>query len=550
MRYALAVLALALPLAASGQITHAVSDGVWFIDGPDGPDALFIGCNRGFAQVNGTDPVSGAIDCSLITRFEVRMGAGADFGLIGDTPDFGLDPATPNSLDGGPDHDFFQFDLSGLDVDLTVHVDPPPAPGSFGGIRFERERVDFFRADILDLSLGVDLVLGSGDDLVVVDAAPPGPGLNLQIFADAGDDILDGTGGGVHVPLFFNGGAGDDILLSGPQPTALGWNPGDGTDRLVGGDGRNEVRIVGDDDLLGIHQILGLLGMGCSFFDFGGGGGVIDAGIDAAEFFPGAGGIDLFVEFECGVPEAQWNGGSGTDRTFFRGTAGGGNGLDLDFEFDTAIFTDGFESGDVSSWATGVDRTASPRGGTLWDGIEYQDWPSFADPSTSGPSTVVIRGRPDFPVTLDLGPDDGTPGRGGAVDTLRIDPQGLSVDDDGRRVVIGGGPPVMYSGAEVVTIMGATAAEERPEDATPRLVASPNPARSGARVALDGAAPGVVRVTVHDALGREVAVLHDGLVGAGAETWALADGRLSAGVYLVRATGAGWAVSRRVVVAE
>ncbi|GAB5536289.1 MAG: hypothetical protein Rubg2KO_25380 [Rubricoccaceae bacterium] len=66
------------------------------------------------------------------------------------------------------------------------------------------------------------------------------------------------------------------------------------------------------------------------------------------------------------------------------------------------------------------------------------------------------------------------------------------------------------------------------------LAISPNPVRQLARVTYALARPGVVRLTVHDALGREVALLTDSrqLDGEHVVEWS-AD-RLAAGVYLVR----------------
>ena len=83
------------------------------------------------------------------------------------------------------------------------------------------------------------------------------------------------------------------------------------------------------------------------------------------------------------------------------------------------------------------------------------------------------------------------------------------------------------------------------EDETPGSAAlalmepHPNPFHDRTRVELEVAAPGVVLAEVFDALGRRVAVLSDGPLGAGRHTltWngAASDGRpLAAGVYLVR----------------
>ena len=109
------------------------------------------------------------------------------------------------------------------------------------------------------------------------------------------------------------------------------------------------------------------------------------------------------------------------------------------------------------------------------------------------------------------------------------------------------------SGDAVWTIEGwdetaapASAASEVPA-ALSLSSASPNPFRGGARITLAVPSAQPVRVGVYDALGREVAVLLDGEAEAGAHALAL-DGRgLAAGVYVVRAEGAGAVAVRRVV---
>ena len=69
--------------------------------------------------------------------------------------------------------------------------------------------------------------------------------------------------------------------------------------------------------------------------------------------------------------------------------------------------------------------------------------------------------------------------------------------------------------------------------AAPALAVWPNPTAGRATVSLAHAS-GTVRVAVYDALGRQVAQLHDGPVTAEA-SWPLAN--LAPGVYVIRATG-------------
>lgn len=96
-------------------------------------------------------------------------------------------------------------------------------------------------------------------------------------------------------------------------------------------------------------------------------------------------------------------------------------------------------------------------------------------------------------------------------------------------------PPV---GTFTFTLLGATAAEDLPSVEAFGLDAPfPNPTvgRAALRLHLGRTQP--VRVAVFDALGRRVAVLHEGLLPAGAHSFALDTAALPSGVYVVRASG-------------
>ena len=96
------------------------------------------------------------------------------------------------------------------------------------------------------------------------------------------------------------------------------------------------------------------------------------------------------------------------------------------------------------------------------------------------------------------------------------------------------------------TFGGGTAAADAPEFGA-ALTVGPNPTRGAAtaRITLGASAP--ARVAVQDVLGREVAVLHDGPLGAGEHAFAL-PAELAPGVYVVRASTGGVASARTVTV--
>ncbi|MEL6616487.1 MAG: T9SS type A sorting domain-containing protein, partial [Bacteroidota bacterium] len=76
----------------------------------------------------------------------------------------------------------------------------------------------------------------------------------------------------------------------------------------------------------------------------------------------------------------------------------------------------------------------------------------------------------------------------------------------------------------------------------------PNPTSGAGRVEVVLGAEQTVRIAVIDALGREVAVAHDGPLAEGSTAVALPVASLAAGTYVVRVTGEGVAETRRLTV--
>ncbi len=98
-------------------------------------------------------------------------------------------------------------------------------------------------------------------------------------------------------------------------------------------------------------------------------------------------------------------------------------------------------------------------------------------------------------------------------------------------------------------VLNGTAAGEDGGEAAAALLGAPAPNPFGRLSTLTLRVPAAerVRVEAFDALGRRVAVLHDGLLGAGAAQRLTLDGAgLPAGAYVVRATGETFVQSRRV----
>ena len=123
---------------------------------------------------------------------------------------------------------------------------------------------------------------------------------------------------------------------------------------------------------------------------------------------------------------------------------------------------------------------------------------------------------------------------------------------DGRLyAACSGGGFAGYDGGvfrTVEAVFPVDAEAEPPETLGTRLEVYPNPSRGAATVALTLSEPSEVRVVVYDVLGRAVAVLHAGPLGAGEHALAFESAGLPAGVYLVRAEGSGFSAAHRLTV--
>jgi len=118
----------------------------------------------------------------------------------------------------------------------------------------------------------------------------------------------------------------------------------------------------------------------------------------------------------------------------------------------------------------------------------------------------------------------------------------LSVSDNA-----GGDTGTLDSWALLIT--PPVAGESGPQVGVSALAIQPNPVSSAGQVQLSVATTQNVRVALFDVVGREVAVLFDGSVGAAQVAYiALQAERLAPGAYVIRATGEDFATSQRVTI--
>ena len=132
---------------------------------------------------------------------------------------------------------------------------------------------------------------------------------------------------------------------------------------------------------------------------------------------------------------------------------------------------------------------------------------------------------------------------------LVLDLVGLLTPEEADALIAGAGAvaEAATSPCDETTGAPALAPALASAGAASELAAFPNPTAGRATVAFSVEAAGAVRLSVHDALGREVAVLAEGAVEAGAHRVELDASAWPAGVYLVRlATADGRVAAERI----
>ena len=165
------------------------------------------------------------------------------------------------------------------------------------------------------------------------------------------------------------------------------------------------------------------------------------------------------------------------------------------------------------------------------------------------PATVYYRFEPAPEArTIPLAPIDAGPD-GLSLASVLLDGQPLaSFDPDARTITL----PAGASG-----IVAATFTNPRPvrTEAAPLAVLAlhapaPNPARGSVRLSATLDLPSDVRLSVHDALGREVAVVARGPWAAGRQSVTFDASGLASGVYVVRLAASGETATTRLTVAR
>jgi hypothetical protein len=165
---------------------------------------------------------------------------------------------------------------------------------------------------------------------------------------------------------------------------------------------------------------------------------------------------------------------------------------------------------------------------------------------------AAFRSAPLAPSWLWLGSWSGEVPAGGSVEIPLAFRAGERAPGEYRSVlVVEDTTGVMLAQVPLTLVVEeGTPTEPEPEAVGLSLSVAPNPVTSVAGVTLSLVLPSPVRLAVYDVIGREVALLHEGLLSAGTHRFPWVPGALAPGLYLVRVEADGHAVSRRVVVAR
>ena len=229
---------------------------------------------------------------------------------------------------------------------------------------------------------------------------------------------------------------------------------------------------------------------------------------------------------------------------------------------DGRIYLAGTGTASSGSITAALFRTSN--GGTTWDTLHVAPLRGSFFGQLNGqphPSFIYAEGQKVIYSAADnlyLSTDDGQ--------TWAEASQGLPLEAFGtsaliRRGVIDGGYLYIlrkkYSGVATgygvyrrplseLGFAGTVAADDAPRPDAPALSVSPNPAAGPVAVAVTLARAATARVAVYDVLGREVARLHDGALGAGTHRWVWEDDA-PAGLYFVRSIANNASIVRTVV---
>ena len=222
--------------------------------------------------------------------------------------------------------------------------------------------------------------------------------------------------------------------------------------------------------------------------------------------------------------------------------------------------------------APGIDleplgRAANDAGDADTGANRQQNYPVLTAVSGDGAATLTVTYSVDtaaanatYPLTVDFYRADaaGVEGQTWVGRATYATPQAPATASFNPAVVIADGDRFVATAtdaagntsefSDAVSGSGAVAGEDVPGAEAFSLAVGPNPARGASMVTLRLGAAQDARLEALDVLGRRVALLHDGPLGAGPHTFHVDAARLAPGVYVVRARAGDTVVTQRLTV--
>ncbi len=296
-------------------------------------------------------------------------------------------------------------------------------------------------------------------------------GGRTQVFGEGNDDtfqfdrvrVIGGpsinTVDATQSPTFVevNPGLGNDTVIAGFAGSQLNFVVGGGVDLYQGNTGIDEISVSTTDSVvpLGIHTIRGFLALDCAVYDFFNNQGVNYFQVERISVWGGALDDQFFVEDDClqdGITNLHFEGGAGSNDTFFLRGSATGNTLNL-------LGSGGTFNG-VNFAFDGTTEQLNATG-----------FPSFQAPTNSVIDVFNSEGEPSIELTVNGGsPTSGTLAKSGQVavgDELNVDAAGFAATDDGSTITVGAGAPINYSGIETVNLFNVLATEITSFDVVP-----------------------------------------------------------------------------------
>jgi hypothetical protein len=491
--------------------------------------ALQMGASDNLVQGNyiGTD-VTGLMALPNASD-GIRIEANATDNVVG-----GTDAAARNVLSGN--------DGDGIEIS---------DPGSTGN-RIEGNYIGTDRTGLAPLpnsDSGVEIEDTSDN---VVGGTAPGAGnlvagnsaRGVYILGGANDNLVQGNFIGTDATGLAPLGNGEDGVLIEDAPDNLVGGPDPAARNVIAGNGDEGVDLDGPDADDNVVQ-----------------GNYIGAGADGNTLIGNAG---------EGV-----NADSG-NRTSILGNLIAGNGTNavlIESGLGHAVRGNAiYQNGGIGIDLGGDGATANDPG-DLDDGANrLQNFPEITSATGDNAATLTIEfaipsstGSSTYPLTVEFFIADANQQEGqrflgsetyGEAEAEQLVTRAftpIGVVSDGDRIVATATDAVGNTSefSAPVVVVGGAVATEPSDDLPPGSslgAARPNPFDRWTTMSLRLMAAGRVTVAVYDAVGRRIAVLHDGPLPAGDHALRLDGGSLPSGVYVVRAAGADFEISRQVVI--